>query len=345
MSKTNPGKEQSQNEISGGYFSADNIGDKRAALIRDASVKTGFLPDEIISTSHWWGSPQAGAFHCRGQFEHQSAVLKIQTVKPNTSEITMITSFDRSNQSQVIRPPHLYEFVPWDDVVGYEALVLEDVGSELLLPLPATEANLKQFFNAYRDYRLNCLQSPWLDKPEASISEVIETRFSQWRKISFEIYPDHPLRQDDDGDLIDKTVSQLVDEYADVEPEFVHGHFSANDLFKVGDEIVVLSNLYWSWRPPLYDAVFGYHWAMLSLCNVEGVNPEMVDRQRQLWLAEIKSLPQTQTQVGSRMLDLALFERAAAGLNLDGLSLEPNNPVAEYLLEGYRKLLSVKNLT
>jgi hypothetical protein len=98
----------------------------------------------------------------------------------------------------------------------------------------------------------------------------------------------------------------------------------------------LLSNLYWSWRPPLYDAVFGYHWYIYSLAQVEGITPEAVEAQRTLWLKHIKALPQAQGD-NNKLLRLALLERAAAGLNLDALSVDPQKPITEYLVQATRE--------
>lgn len=325
-----------QNEISHRYLEGSDLGEREQEVLKDASARTGFVATELIGRSAWWGSSEIGAFHYAGTFDGKEAVLKIQGVKPSVSEIYMIESFAATNRSEVIRPPHLYASIPWNDEKRYEALVLEFIDGQKVIQTPTTEVQVRRFFELYRDYRDKCLHSPWVDKPKGTISAGIVEKFKRWREASFKIYPEHPLRKDSDIDLIDTAVKKLELGYEGVEPEFMHGHFSEGDLYQVGDQVVVLSNLYWSWRQPFYDAIFGYHWFMYRLNIVGGITPEEVEQQRTIWLSEIETLPQAQSEEGRRLLNLALLERAAAGLNLDGLISDPNKPISAYLMESTR---------
>ena len=325
-----------ENEISEGYFRNPDLGKKEQEILDDVSARSGFIPKDLLGRSSWWGSSEIGAFHYEGTFEGKEAVLKVQGVKPNISEIYMIKSFARENKSRVIRPPHLYFSLPWNEERKYEALILEFIDGPKVIQTPATEEQIKRFFELYQDYRCYCLHSPWVDEPEGTIPSAIEERFKRWREASFKIYPQHPLRKDSDIDLIDAAIKKLKTDYKGVAPEFMHGHLSENDLYWMGDQVVVLSNLYWSWRQPFYDAVFGYHWFIYHLSSVAGMTAEEIERQRAMWLSEIKALPQAQTKEGKKLLNLALLERAAAGLNLDSLMLNPEEPLSAYLVEATR---------
>lgn len=325
-----------QNDISSEYLKGSDLAEREQEVLEDVSRNTGFVAIELIGRSTWWGSSEIGAFHYVGTFERKRAVLKIQGVKPAVSEIYMIESFSNVNTSKVLRPPHLYASLPWNDEKKYEALILEYVGGEKVIQTPTTDLQVRNFFELYRNYRDNCLHSPWIDKPESTISSEIVEKFKRWRKASFKIYPEHPLRKDEDTDLIDTAVKLLEKEYIGIEPEFMHGHLSESDLYEVGDQVVILSNLYWSWRQPFYDAVFGFHWFMYHLNSVEDITPEEIEQQRAKWVSEIEALPQVQSTEGRRMLDLALLERAVAGLNLDSLSIDPHRPTAAYLVESTR---------
>lgn len=327
------GKEQ--NDVAAGFFKDSDLHKREEAVVQEASALTGFKPDHLLGRSAWWGSDKIGAFHYAGTFEDKEAVLKVQGVRPATSEITMIENFAVANKSTVIRPPHLYASVPWTDEKQYEALVMENVGGKPIISTPTTLEEIAEFYRMYQEYRANCLAAPWLEKPTEPLSQKVQTSFANWRKASREIYPDHPLRASADDALIDQTVAVLARGYAGVEPEFMHGHFGANDLYRVGDQVVLLSNLYWSWRQPFYDAIFGYHWHMYHLASVNGITPEAIEDQRTLWLDHIEPLAQGNDQ--RKLLNLALLERAAAGLNLDALSVDPNNQVAPYLVDATRK--------
>src|SRR3989344_4771081 len=325
-----------QNKISHLFLKGSDLAEREKEILADVSKRTGFAPKKLMDRSSWWTSEEIGAFRYVGEYRGKKAVLKIQGVKPNTSEIYMIKSFQKANKSKILRPPHLYYFLPWDDEKRYEALILEFINGEKIVNCPTNGKELDEFFNLYREYKKNCCHSPWVDKPTFSLSEEIKINFAKWRKARLKLYLVHSFFRKEDEELIDKAISVLTKGYEGIKPRFQHGHFSANDLYKTKNgEVVILSNLYWSWKPPFYDAVFGQHWFIYHLSKLDNINPELIENQRSLWLSEINSLAKTEKD--KKLLNLALLERAAAGLNLDALSVDPKNPVAKYLVEATRK--------
>lgn len=195
---------------------------------------------------------------------------------------------------------------------------------------------VRKFFELFAEYRRNCRNKPWLTEPKEAISDFIKANFEKWRRASFEIYPKHPFRQPEDKNLIDQAVSLLANGYEGVKWEFQHGHLSDSDLYKVGNEVVVLSNLYWSFRPPFYDYIFAYHWFRYHLSDV-AKTPEEVEEQKKIWLDHITALPETRSSENQRLLKLALLERAAAGLNLDALSMKTKTQIGKYLVDSTRE--------
>jgi len=324
-----------QNEISWKFLEGSDLGQREQEVLRDVSQRTGFIPTKLIDRSSWWGSTEIGAFHYEGEFDGRRATLKVQGVKPRTSEIYMIESFARTNKSRILRPPHLYATLPWDDKRRYEALIMEYIGTKKIMKVPTNKDEVKRYYELFADYRKNCRESPWLEKPALILPEKMRENFKKWREASLKIYPVHPLREDSDLELIDRAVNLLVEGYRGVGPEFQHGHLADSDFYQVGKDIVVLSNLYWGWRAPFYDAIFCFHWFIYHLNKVDRIAPYDVEEQRRLWMEEIESLPSSDKE--RRLLKLALLERAAAGLNLDALSYEKVKPVTSYLVETTRK--------
>lgn len=45
--------------------------------------------------------------------------------------------------------------------------------------------------------------------------------------------------------------------------QFMHGHLTRNDVIKSSDKYYIFSNLFWSYRPEYYDAVF-HLWGSLK---------------------------------------------------------------------------------
>ena len=248
-----------QSDTSGDYISTTTLQFHEEEVVKDAIEKTGFQPVKLLNKSHWWGSKDSGAFHYAGEFEGKKAILKIQGAKSSLSEAEMIASFAKVNKSQTIRPPHLYAQLPWSESLEYEALILEWIKDDKVIECPAFVTEVVLFYSLYEDYRLHCVTEPWVVKPQGDAASYIQEKFALWRQEGKKMYPEHPLRRDEDEKLIEQAVEILTREYAGVPLEFQHGHFSAKDLFWVNDQVVLLSNLYWSWRAPFYDGVFGYH--------------------------------------------------------------------------------------
>lgn len=328
-----------QNTISHGLFDKTNLADRIESIVSELSKTSGFLPIKLISKSAWWGSKEIGAFHYSGKYNGKNVVLKVQGVKPNTSEVLMINSFEKQNKSKIIRPPKIFWSQGWNDEKKYEAFILEQVKSNSIVSVPTNQEEVTKFFKIFDEYRINCLRKAWLQKPSMDIGSNNNEQFNKWREASFKIYPHHELREDSDQLLIDKAINKLKKGYQKVDWEFQHGHLSDGDFYE--DEkgrIVVLSNLYWSWRAPYYDLIFAYHWFMYHLSNIDKISEKNVEEQRQLWLEEINKRASNK-----ELLELALLERAAAGLNLDALSMNPKKAISKYLVNKTRDFIK-KNL-
>lgn len=328
------------NDVSAGYFRSSNLEKRIDKIVRRIASQSSFKPEKLLGKSSWWGSKTIGAFHYRGTYEGVPCVLKVQGVKPETSEVFMIESFERQNRSSIIRPPKIYYKMSWDESLGYEAFIMEDAEGKLKVGVPSNQEEVEEFFKLYREYRTNCRTKPWIKKPQETIPETIKSRFERWIKASFEIYPNHPFRHEEDQNLIAEAIGTLTREYERVKPEFVHGHFSHRDLYQVDREIVVLSNLYWAWRPPFYDTIFARHWFRYDLAGKEESTPEQIENQLRIWDEQIKKIPTNEEE--RRLLNLALLERSAAGLNLDALSVKTDRPCAEFIVEQTR--IELQNL-
>ena len=117
MSKSE--KKKKQNIMARKVLEKSDLAEREKQVVEELSRKTGFTPSKLLGRSAWWGSKHIGAFHYLGKFEEKEAVLKVQGVKPETSEIHMINSFAEQNKSKIIRPPRLYITIPWDDKKRY----------------------------------------------------------------------------------------------------------------------------------------------------------------------------------------------------------------------------------
>lgn len=293
-----------------------------------------FNPTELLWRSDYFGTGKLGAFHYQGIYKGKAAVLKIQGAKPQFSEQWMIEQVNKHNKSKIIRPPHIFYVIPWSDERGYEALLLEFVSGEKVIPSKTllTQSQIHEFIQIYQEYRQNMVGEPWLPKPEWNVQE----QFAKFQVVAREIKPNSPFRKLDDSKLIEDAIALLTKVWSGIELEFQHGHFSAEDLIKQGDEVILFSNLFWKWKPPFSDAVFAYHWIMYSLAEVKDITERDIDEQRSMWLRELSQLAETETE--QKLLHAALLERAVAGLLIDAFAyIDERNSLAGYMVETTRE--------
>jgi hypothetical protein len=323
-----------ENRLGASFRGGSDLQEREPAILTTVEQNLGFHPAELMGRSSWWGSEAVGAFMYAGRFNDQDAVLKVQGIKPETSEIDMLRSF-AAQQSALVRPPRLLAAKSWNEKDRYEALIIEKVSGPKLISRPTIASEVREFFRMFRNYRENCRNKPWVLKPDQSLSDTVAQNFADWRNASQKLYPDHPYRLAGDSELIDQGIELLQAGYQSVEPEFQHKHISTDDVFKVGDQYVLTSNLMWGWGAPFGDAVFAYHWYPNIIGNhVDGLSSDDIDAQKQIWLDEIWRLPKSGDE--KSMLRLALLERAMAGLIIDSLTIPPEKPLARYIVESIR---------
>lgn len=71
----------------------------------------------------------------------------------------------------------------------------------------------------------------------------------------------------------------------------MHGHFTYDDIFKLSDkEYVLMSNLFWSYRPEFYDTTF-HLWAGIKSLRDQRNSLEQIIKYLQNWLEEYKKIP------------------------------------------------------
>lgn len=187
----------------------------------------------------------------------------------------------------------------------------------------------------YTEYRKNCIpREPWLPAPQPP--DVTTTLHKGWQ-LSAERYPQDARRHPNDRQVVESATHTLAHFYQDVPLQFLHGHFSVEDLLRQADQIILFSNLYWKWKYPYYDAVFGYHWYMFTLQHVPNITAEQIERQRDIWMSELLALPEITDATQRRLLYGALLERAIAGLVLDSFLVQPTHPLAEHFTQTQRE--------
>ncbi len=296
-----------------------------------------FYPEKIIWSSDYFGTGRVGAFHVLGKYQGRLAVLKIQAARPSISEAVLIEKFSQQNKSTIIRAPKLYEKISWSDRRGYEALVFEYVDGEKVVKsgVAATEGEVTSFFNIYREYRTQSVAKPWLDKP----TNYFEVQMDKLFAVASQVNPNSSLRSTDDEKLAVRGSRALASFWSNYELIFQHGHFSVEDLIQAQDgSIVLFSNLFWKWKWPCFDLVFGYHWYMLSLASSDEIVPDVIDQQRLLWNLQMQAVVSETSTYSTELFQAALLERAISTILVDGIGYLPEKKeISRYILEQARE--------
>lgn len=340
--KKTPGKENAI-DVGNAFESGVDISERIESIVQEVAEVTDFEPTEELGRSRYWAADQVGAAHFYGTHEDRPAVLKIQGDKPNISEADILEAFTAQNKSTIIRSAKLFDVLPWDDARGYEALILEHVQGDKILhsKRPQSSKAIARFLELYQEYRRNCIPAePWIAHPDEKpdFTEMTEKAI----KVAQKQFPDDTRRAPGDFDLAREAAGVLQEFYTDVDLGFLHGHFSVEDLHEAGDgsdDVVLFSHLFWKWKYPYYDAVFGYHWFMYELSAYkQGITPQEVEEQRQRWMDALYALPTVKgSEQDQRLLEAALLERATAGLIIDGYLANPDAEISPYLIDATRE--------
>lgn len=333
-----------QNDITAMRNMGIDLAPRWEEIFAGASNSTGFVPNlDSLRKSEWWKTGKIGAVSCHGTIAKDSdeklAVLKIQGTKPPTSEAKMIQAFEKNNTSSKIRPPKIYAHIPWNEQDQYEILIIEEVqGKPAITNHPGGDEELDNFFALYEEYRTNCRQQTWVRKP-INISYRAQVR--EWLDVVKSKAKNDPLIKSQDEKLAGQAVEIIERSISIKDLEFVHGHFFPEDLIIAeNSDVVLFSNLFWSWKIPFYDAVFGYHWWMLGMGSVDGFNEELLEKERQRWFEKIYNLNEVKINLeNEKLIDLVLLERAVPALMVDRYMLDSNKPYTKIIVEGARKEL------
>lgn len=322
-----------QNDVSQMRTQGIDLKIRVQSVLKDIASQIDFTPDDKqLRQSEWLNTGKIGAVHIPGNLKSKRCVLKIQGTKPRVSEKFMISSFKKQNKSKIIRPPKLYKHLEWNEEKQYEALFLEEVVGECVITnRPVKEDQLNEFFDLYEEYRKNCFHSPWVEKPQQYSYRNILTN---WRSAVQEHYNNDTFKSPEDEELIEEAVKQIERKLTLKDTEFMHGHFQPGDLIKTSKgEVVLFSNLFWSWRNPFYDATFAYHWWMLGMEHVENLTEEILEHERKKWLDKIYAI----SNANNRLLHLARLERAIASLMVDRFMMDRKKPWVSVIIEGIRR--------
>jgi hypothetical protein len=305
------------NKITEKYFEHADFADQEQKALNAIQAKTDFQPEKEIFRGQIYDKDKVGSLIYKGVWQGQPAVLKIQGLQPEVDEIDMIDRFNGQNESIMIRLPKLYKGSKWNEKDGYGYLLMEYVDAPQIYQPPfADQEQIKDFCSLYQEYKTKCLREPWIDQEPSEKSSLVFTaqRVSHWAKIS---QAKGHLSEADIKNM-EKFLSLAGRHLPSMKMEFMHGHFGYNDIFKLSDkEYVLMSNLFWSYRPEFYDTTF-HLWADIKSLRDQSIGAEQVIGYLQNWLEEYKKLPVVmQDPDFERKFDMMMAERCIGALLVD----------------------------
>ncbi len=305
------------NKISEKYFEYGvSINDARN-LIKQIIARTNFQIEKEIFCGKIYNQNKIGSLIYKGTWQSKPAVLKIQILQPDIDEIDIINKFNHQNKSTRIRLPKLYRGSKWNRNDNYGYLILEYINAAPIYQSPfANPKQIQDFSDFYQEYKTKCLNQPLFKKELNEESSLVFTaqRISHWIKIA------------QDKNYLSKTKIKNTEKFLSlagqylplIKMEFMHGHLTNKDIFKISDdEYVLMSNLFWSYRPEFYDTTFHLWNGINDLRDLKTTSNQVI-KYIQNWLRAYKKLPIIkQDSDFERKFNLMMAERCLGSLLID----------------------------
>ncbi|MCL5435258.1 MAG: hypothetical protein M1405_02610 [Patescibacteria group bacterium] len=309
------------------YFTQADFSKREKEVLQTVCKNTGFIPQKVIFKGVIFDKDKVGSIIYKGKYKGRSAILKLQGLKPEMDEPEILIAFKKQNKSKIVRLPGLYEYKNWNEEDGYGFLITEFINYPKIYKMPfATDKQMQLFCDFYEEYKTKCLNKPFTKQEEEdeSAADFVVRRVNTWKKISDhkgllkEIIPQNAI------DDIVNTYKDFMSKNLEGNLVFCHGHLSSKDIFYNGKEFILLSNLYWTWRPEFYDLIFGLHWCLESLVD-ENLSFQQYLSFVKKWLSYFYKIPSVAEEKDSKKkINLMLLERTMGAILID--TLEKKDP-------------------
>lgn len=243
------------NKITEKYFVQDDFSKREQEVLVKVIAETGFIVDGEIFRGVIYNRDKVGSLIYRGTWQEKPAVLKLQGLKPEVDEGEIIRRFKEQNQSKLVRTPELYIHSPWKKERGYGYLVTEYIDAPKIFEMPfANQKQMQDFARFYQEYRTSALTRPWISPENLNSLTFTIRRVNNWRKIS---ESKKKIKLVDYAPYLIKYYPLAVKHLPTIPMVFCHAHLTADNIYKLPDgSFVILSNLFWSYRPQWYDLAF-----------------------------------------------------------------------------------------
>ena len=301
------------NKISEKFFTQGDFSKETKEALKKVIDKTDFQLGKEIWRGVIYDKSKVGSIIFEGKLKNKPAVLKLQGLKTELDEIKIHKLFFKFSKSKKIRLPELYAGKSWNTKDGFGYSIQEQITGNNIFKMPfATPTQRKQFANFYNEYKNKVVVKPWFSN-KIKTKEFATARLKNWIEIC--------KHEDcwDENEMAPRVelFKKLIDEKISKIPMvFSHGHLSANDLFVEKGKFILMSNLFWSFRPKYYDLAFNV-WA----CLVSFSSSDSFKKANQLiedWIKTYKTIPWVKKQKDfDESFKLILIERLIGTMIVD----------------------------
>lgn len=329
------------NKITEKYFEHEDKLNQLEQAIQQISTETGFIPEKEIFRGQIYDKDKVASLIYKGTFQEHPAALKVQGLKPEIEETEIINKFNSQNKSKIIRLPKVYKKTDWNETDGQGYSIVELVEAPQIYEQPfASPEQIAEFCRFYTEYKENCLQEPLFEKQsheENSLDFTLQ-RVNHWAKIS----QSKGHLTEEIGNLLDQ-FKTLVSKYLpESKMEFMHGHLTANDIFKISEnEFVLMSNLFWGYRPEYYDTTF-HLWAGIKSIQDTSLKFSQIVQYVEEWFSEYQKIPSISQDPGFKQkFYVMLAERCIGSLLVDIPNQnysKDSEKIRSYLMDIFKEL-------
>lgn len=332
------------NIITEKYFDHEDFSPQEERALKEITEETGFQIEKEIFRGKIYDSDKVGSLIYQGQWENKPAVLKIQGLKPEIEETQICQNFEQQNRSQKIRLPKIYQHQKWQEDAGYGYLILEHISTPPLYTTPFTTAeDQASFLDFYQEYKTNCLNTPLFPQ------EIIETntlvfsnqRVNHWAKIAQSKKHLTP----EIISTLDKYLQIIAQHLPSVKMQFMHGHLTGLDIFPQAEgQFIIMSNLFWSYRPEFYDTTF-HLWRGLNALEDPNITSNQIIQYLDQWETAYQQLSVIKTDPAfSQKFNLMMLERFIGSIIVDlhnkNFSGTNSVQIQKYRFELFQKLFA-----
>jgi hypothetical protein len=326
------------NQITEKYFDYNFRKEQADKIAKELFKKLKFIPEKNLFSGIIYDADKIGSLVIVGLWQGKKRVLKIQFLKPEFEESRIINLYKKNNRNKFISAPKIFKHEAWGSDRGYGYLIMEYLpGSPIYNSALATNKEMAEFIKVYQYYRQS-IKRPFMDLDliDSSSLVFVTQRINHWTKIAYH------KRQLTSEDLarVEKFLIIAGRTLPDIKMRFSHGHFSKNDIHKINkNRYIVTSNLYWSYRPEVYDAVFNIWLDLKSLRDV-GAKMEDIEKYIDKWYKQYNKIKYFQKdKYFKKKFYFMMLERIIGAILVDVNNQKyDNKKQQEFLINLFRKL-------